>query len=106
MKKAEIPPNLGKEGSAFWLNVLAENEIEDSHDLQRLAMACKCLDDLAIAEGRVIIEGMFIQNRYGNITEHPAVKTVRDTRLLFVKIIREMGLDLVDVKDTRPPRQY
>jgi len=106
MKKHSAPDDLGKEGRDFWEKVMAENEMSENHDLARLVMASKCLDDLSIAEARVKLDGMFIKNRYGNITEHSAVKTIRDTRLLFVKIIRELGLDLVDPGDSRPPRQY
>ncbi len=52
-------------------------------------MACKCLDDLSEAEERVKVDGMFTVNRYSAAVEHPAFKTIKDLRLLFVKIIRE-----------------
>jgi len=69
-------------------------------------MACKCLDDLSEAEQRVRLDGMFQVNRYGNTTEHVGLKVIRDTRLLFVKIIRELGLDLDNRPETRPPKLY
>ena len=69
-------------------------------------MASKILDEVAESEARVKADGMFILNRYGNLVEHPGCKMIRDLRLLFVKIIRELGLDLADPGDSRPPRQY
>ena len=105
MKTPKAPPGIGKIGSGFWKKSLNEYELSEAHDLERLAMACKCLDDECQAEKRVKADGMFITNRYGSVIEHPACKTIRDTRLLFVKIIRELGLDLQN-QDSRPPRQY
>lgn len=85
---------------------MKEYDLSEAHDLARLSLACKCLDDLSVAEERVEKDGMFTENRYGNIVEHPAVKSIKDFRLLFVKIIRELSLDIVTPEDPRPPRQY
>ena len=98
-------PKFGKDGNRFWRTVLSEYELTLAHDLERLTMASKCLDNLADAEKRIKKDGLFLLNRYGNVIEHPAMKTIKDMRLLFVKIIREMGLDL-DTVESRPPRQY
>jgi len=105
MKTQSIPKGLKATGKRFWEQVTSEFELEESHDLERLKMACKCLDDLAEAEQRVNKDGMFITNRYGNTVEHPGVKIAKDMRLLFIKIIRELALD-IQVPDSRPPRQY
>jgi len=102
----KIPKELSKKGKNFWKKVLSEYDLQDSHDLERLAMAAKCLDNLDEAEKRIKSEGMFVLNRYNNTVEHPALKVVKDMRLLFVKIIRELGLDLVNVPESRPHRQY
>jgi P27 family predicted phage terminase small subunit len=101
----EPPEGLKEKGKEFWEKVLSEYELIETHDLERLAMACKCLDNLTAAEDRVNNDGMFIKNRYGNIVEHAGLKTIKDMRLLFVKIIRELGLDLA-VPESRPPRRY
>ena len=106
MKIKTPPKELQAAGRAFWRKVLGEFSLTDSHDLERLGMAAKCLDDLAEAEQRVRLDGMFAVNRYGNTIEHPGLKVIRDTRLLFVKIIRELGLDIVNPQETRPPRLY
>jgi phage terminase small subunit len=106
MKKIKEPKGLGTAGRRYWKQSMVEVDFEEVHDLERLLMAAKCLDDLSEAESRVKADGMFMTNRYGNVVEHPAVKTIRDTRLLFVKIVRELGLDLDPPTDSRPPRQY
>ena len=106
MKKITAPKELKAAGKKYWLQSQSEIPMTEAHDLERLLMACKCLDDLAEIEARVEKDGMFTVNRYGQTVEHPGIKMVRDTRLLFVKIIRELGLDLVQPDDSRPPRQY
>lgn len=106
MKKQKAPKELQKSGRAFWNKVLSEYELTEAHDLERLSMAAKCLDDLTDAEARVKTEGMFTTNRYNTTVEHPALKVIRDLRGLFVKIIRELALDVVGPEDSRPPRKY
>lgn len=106
MKIPKAPAGLQGAGKKFWKQVLSEYELEEAHDLERLAMACKCLDDLAMAEKRVKADGMFVVNRYGSTVEHPGLKMIQSSRLLFVKIIRELALDIVPPAESRPPRQY
>jgi phage terminase small subunit len=104
LKAQKAPNKLQVTGRNFWKKVLSEYELNESHDLERLSMAAKCLDELRETEQRVKKDGRFLVNRYGNLTEHPGSKTIRDTRLLFVKIIRELGLDVENPEDPRPPR--
>ena len=106
MKIAKVPSGLNVSGRKFWKKVLLEYELSESHDLERLAMAAKCLDDLDDAEGRIKADGRFTVNRYGATVEHPGCKMVRDSRMLFIKIIRELALDIQIPSDSRPPRQY
>lgn len=106
MKIAKSPSGLKVNGRKFWKKVLSEYDLTDSHDLERLSMAAKCLDDLCEAEKRVKEDGMFTRNRYGSVVEHVGLKMIRDTRLLFLKTIRELSLDISTGPEARPPRQY
>lgn len=105
MKIAKIPKGLKVAGRKFWKKVLNEYELPDTHDLTRLEMAAKCLDELADAENRIKADGRFTVNRYGATVEHPGCKMVRDSRILFIKIIRELNLD-IPAPVARPPRNY
>ena len=105
MEVLKTPSGLGEAGGRFWAKVLGEYELQEAHDLERLIMACKCLDDVIVIEERLKIDGRFTQNRYGGITEHPGGKSSRDTRALFIKIIRELNLDIA-APESRPPRKY
>jgi phage terminase small subunit len=92
-------------GLQFWEKVLSEYELSEAHDLARLRMACSCLDDIKEAEKQITKDGRFITDRYGQIKEHTALKSIRDNRIIFCRIIRELALD-INVPETRPPRQY
>jgi len=100
----KYPKDLKKTGRAFWKRVLTEYQLEEAHDLQRLQMAACCLDDIDDAEQKIETDGMFVKDRYDQLKENPAGKVVRDNRIIFCRIIRELALDLSE--DTRPPRQY
>jgi len=106
MKKQKIPSGLKKQGQAFWKKINSETIFEDSYDIERLLMAAKTLDEISIAEVAMKKTGMFIKDRYGSLREHPACKTIRDNKIIFCRIIRELGLDIEQPEDPRLPRQY
>ena len=100
------PPNgLQVSGRKFYRKVLNDYVIEESHDLERLFQACRCLDEIDEAEKVLKTEGRFIFDRFKQRKEHPAAKAIRDHRILFVRILRELCLDTEDPKDgpSRPP---
>jgi hypothetical protein len=100
------PDELKAAGRAFWLKATQENNLDSAHDKERLLMACKCLDECAAIEAQIEADGRFVRNRYNSLIEHPGLKGLRDFRTLFVRIIREMGLDLEPPGESRPPRRY
>lgn len=104
--KSRPPSGLKAPGRAFWKKAMSETVFEESHDLARLKMACSLLDEIADDETRVKKDGRYVEDRYGSLREHPGVKSVRDNRTLFCRIIRELALDITPGPDSRPPRQY
>lgn len=106
MKVAQPPGALKAAGRKFWKKVLSEYVLSDAHDLQRLAMAAGCLDEIAGAEVVLKTDGYFTLDRYGGRRESPAAKSVRENKIIFCRIIRELGLDLEETEASRPRRQY
>lgn len=100
------PRALGPAGRKFWSKVTAEVVLESEHDLERLLQTCKCLDEIAEAEEVIAREGRYIKDRFQQIREHPAMKTIRDSRILFLRGVRELQLDATDPEESRPPRLY
>lgn len=99
------PAGLKAPGKRFFKKVMGEYELEDTHDLERLTQACKCLDEIGEAEAIIEAEGRFIEDRFKQRREHPAAKSIRDARTLFFRAVRELALD-VEVPESRPPRRF
>jgi phage terminase small subunit len=106
MKPSKVPVGLQKRGRWFWNHATDERDFTDAHDIERLSMACKTLDEISADEATLKAEGRFTADRWGRAIPHPAVKTLGENRILFLRIVRELGLDLVTAEDPRPPRQY
>jgi hypothetical protein len=70
------------------------------------ALAASELDVQDEAQRAIDEHGYYEVNRYNRLVENPGIKTIRDSRTLFVRIIRELGLDLENAPESRPPRQY
>lgn len=100
MKNPKVPLGLKTPGKKFWKKVLSEYELSEAHDLERLRHACTCLDEIDEFQKIIQNEGRMINNR-----EHPASKALREYKVLFSRILREIGLDLA-VSESRIPRKY
>jgi hypothetical protein len=102
----KYPKNLKKAGRKFFRKVQLEYVFEEEHDIERLIQAASCLDEISNAEQVLENEGRFFKTKSGIIREHPALKAIRDFRTLFVRIVRELGLDLETTQPPKPPGQY
>jgi phage terminase small subunit len=106
-EKPKTPQGLKAQGAEFWDKVLSEFVLEKAHDLERLSLASKCLDELAADEATVAADGRFFTNtKTGQIREHPAAKAIRENKVLFARLVRELGLDLESAQESRLPGRY
>lgn len=106
MKVPKAPPGLQRHGRSFWHRAAAEREFSEVHDLKRLEMECRVVDEIQMDEATLKLEGRYTRDRWGRRVPHPALKSLQENRALFLRIIRELGLDLVVPDASRPPRQY
>ncbi len=106
MTAPKAPAGLDAHGLAFWRKATADRDFAEAHDLERLAIAARALDEIAADEALLRTEGRYTSDRWGRRIPHPALKTVAENRVLFLRCIRELGLDLVVADDSRPRRQY
>lgn len=98
------PPYLAEAGRRFWLQVVQEWEL-DVRSLALLAAACKQADRAAEAREILQQQPVVILDRFGQPKTHPAVDVERNASLAFVRILREIGLDVEPPPDSRPPRR-
>ena len=100
-KAPPAPAHLRDAGREHWQSVLSTFTFAE-HDLPMLQSACEQLD--RAAEARVIIakEGVTTTDRFGQSKEHPACAIERAAHLAFVRIERELALQIPPA-DSRPP---
>lgn len=99
--KRKTPSTLGKAGVAYWKAVCTEFDLGDD-DKTLLESACIMLDRAAAARAIIDKDGVIIEDRFEQKKPHPAIDIERQSQLAFVRIRRELGLD-IEPPDSRPP---
>lgn len=97
MAKEEItnpraPKHFSKPIRKWWYSV-TRPFVWQPHEIELLKQACECLSVIEQAEAVLQREGLYIQDRFQQVREHPAQKTQRDNRSLFARLIKQVGLD-------------
>lgn len=100
--KTRPPRHLSDESRAWFALVTRDFDLE-SHHLKLLQAACESWDRAQQARQLLATEGVTFTDRHGHIRPHPAVNIERDSRALFARLVRELGLDVVEPDDVRPP---
>ena len=103
MKRA--PQNLSDESQRLWRDTLRLFKL-DAHHKKNLESACRLWDRTIEAREAIEKDGAYFKDKNGQPKPHPAVSVELQSRALFMRLIRELGLDLQDPSDSRPPGQY
>ena len=101
VKLPDSPPHLKASGRAWFVQVVAKYAFE-SHELALVTAAAEMLDRAAAARELVELEGLVVQDRFGQIAAHPAAALERQALNSFRLLARELALDS-PVPDSRPP---
>lgn len=82
-----------------------EQEFElESHHLKILMIAAASWDLCEEARERVELDGLFVSDRFGQLHAHPGIKVQLDNRVVFMRALRELALDVTAPGDIgRPP---
>ena len=106
MKIPKSTIKLNKQGLKLRRNILKEIQVNESHDFARLDLLAHTRDEIQECHKIIKSEGMFIEDRFGQKKEHPALKTERDLKVVFCRILRELNLDIETAKESRLPSLY
>ena len=87
----------------WYEQVSAEFELE-SHHLRLLQLAGETWDRLRQASAVLDKTGLVFTDRHGSQRPRPEVKIEHDCKTLFARLLRELGLDVRDPDEPRPPR--
>lgn len=74
--------------------MVSEFEPQSQH-LKILQCACEAWDRLQAARAQIDNDGLTFTDRLGNMRPHPACAIERDSRIGFIRAIKELGFDAV-----------
>jgi P27 family predicted phage terminase small subunit len=97
------PGHLSTESRDLWRRIVADYELE-RHHLAILERACEALDRLRECQAAIAREGITVEGRFGP-RPHPAAPIEAQSRIAFLRAVRELGLDL-EAPISRPPTRW
>ena len=102
-QKIKAPSYLSAAAKKWWDSVVAEYVLE-SHHLKLLEAAAGAWDRAEQARKLLKKDGLVVLDRFKQQKAHPASLIERDSKSLFSRLVRELGLDVEGPVDSRPPR--
>ncbi len=96
------PKHLSKESAEFFRKTIAGYDLDEHHIL----LLVKALEAFDLAEKcRKILdkEGLTYTDRFNSPRARPETKILNDSRNALKNIFRELGFDLSDDNNSRPP---
>ena len=85
-----------------WIRQIREAWDLEDHQERILLAAAEAWDRHEEARELLARHGLTYKNKHGDIKPHPAVAIERDSRLAFVRCVRELNLD-AEPPESRPP---
>jgi len=103
MKKdiPKAPAHLTAGTKRWWVKVVSKWLLDDHH-IRILQTAAESWDRHQQARRIVAKDGIVILDRFGQKRNHPALETERYYKNLFLRAVRELGLDVTPPDDNRP----
>lgn len=103
-KRGPNPPDyLSADSQRLWRVVLRDYEL-GPHDCERLAVALQARDRMTAAREVLDAEGTCYLDRFGTPRARPEIGIERDSRLAYLRALREVGLDALTEEQTATPR--
>lgn len=102
-KQPNPPRHLKAATRRWWSQVVTDYELEPHH-VRILTLAAESWDRCAEARAYLGKHGLTFKDRFGQPKPQPQIAIERDSRIAFARLLRELGLDLEEPADSRPPR--
>jgi phage terminase small subunit len=102
--QAKPPAHLAAATRRWFEGVITDYDL-DPHHLRLLQAAAEAWDELRAARRALKKFGSVYTDRFGQPRARPEVAIVRDSRIAFARLLRELDLDAGPPPDTRLPRR-
>ena len=101
---ATSPPlDLSGAATAWWRATVEEFELEPHH-VRTLTEAAFAWDRCQQARSLVNQQGLVVQDPSGRLRPHPAIAIEHDSRLAYLRAMRQLDLDTAPLTTRRPGR--
>lgn len=90
----KAPESLSTAAKKLWKEVVSDFVLEPHHE-RLLEKALVQWDRSEQAKKALATEGLTVLDRFGQLREHPLVGVERQATLAYLRIMRELGLDVV-----------
>ena len=101
-KKPTAPAHLRKTTADWFRQVLKTYDLEEHH-VRLLTLAAEAGDRCAEAREAIQKSGLTFDDRFRQPHARPEIGIERDSRIAFCRTLRELGLDVEEPKEYRPP---
>ncbi len=101
----EAPAKWCKSAAKFWRAVCRDFHVNEPQAVALLTAACWQLHRADQAKNAIDRDGAIIKDRFNQERPHPAVDVERKAQLAFLRLARELGLDIQLPTETRGPRR-
>lgn len=104
MNSKKAPKHLQPKTRRWFNSIVKEYDLE-SHHIRLLTLASEAWDRCVQAREAIAkAKSLTYKDRFGSPKAKPEVAIERDSRTAFVRILRELGLDITEPDDEpRPP---
>lgn len=101
---APKPPTHLRAPTATWFTHVVAEFTLDEHHVRILTLAAEAWDRCCQAREVLDRDGLTYVDRFGSPRARPEIAIERDSRLAFVRCLRELALDGIDTPEApRPP---
>jgi P27 family predicted phage terminase small subunit len=93
-RRPKPPSKLSEEAGTWWKKIVEEFEVDDPAGFLLLGSALEAFDDMRKAQAILDRDGLTIADRWGQQKQHPASLTLRDSRNLMLRCLKQLNLDV------------
>jgi phage terminase small subunit len=86
-----------------WVEQVVAEYVLEQHHLRVLLLAAQAWDQGQDAREALVQHGAVFTDRFGQPRSRPEVAHARDAMIVFARLVRELGLDVTEPGDSRPP---
>jgi len=101
--RLRAPKGLSEEAKSLWNSVVSTWEMDGAAHVL-LANCCRALDRAREVERILAKDGPTLKDRFGQLQQHPCVRTLAVEHGIFLRTLKQLGLDIEQIGQGRPGR--